>query len=766
MKSFVPDCRFWLILVMVVCGVARSVDAEILATLESPPNNQKVTGIGVVAGWAFSTNPQVTITRIQLRIDEKTVDDIAYPGERSDVAQSYPAYPQALNSGFAYGTNFSGLSAGSHKIGVQISDNQGGSTIIDNETTVIQVGDFSLLSDLDLSQASPNIDGKQIKLPFTIATEKPADVTATAKTQQVRLTVAWQSDRQALGIVGSENTNDPTKPTNAKPVSAISAPVRESRAAEGDTILYTLENPSPTASTVSGIGLISGWAFSTTAGTKVENIDLNVDGTQVLTIPCCTSRSDVAQDPEFKDFPQAQQSGFSTEVNFNNLSSDKAHTLEVVIQTGNDKVTIPLTITSVRLGSLPFIDDIDLSGANVSVVGNSLRIDNFKVQGKDSTGAAVSRGASAEFTWEESCQCFITESSCGDGNIAPGEECDTEAFADESCTSLGFTGGTLGCTDTCLFDTKACTGGPSLYVTNVLSNSVSVIDTATNTVKKTIPVGESPRGVAISPDGARAYVTNVGDNTLSVINVADNTVAMTVPVGKGPQSVAVTPDNASIYVVNGNGNSVAVVDAATMQVRTNIAVGKKPQIIALTPDGKFAYVTNYGDNSVSVIDTRTNTVVQSITTNIGKGPNGIAVSPDGKFAYVVNFDGDSISTVDTVTNTVNVAPFALGIEPSQVAFSPDGTRAFISSALDFTVYAVDPLANLSTLGIPIFSTNDRAEPDGVVVSSKGKRLYVAGFGSNGFGNAVNVVSTATNAAVFLIEVGKGPVGVALTPLPK
>ena len=46
------------------------------------------------------------------------------------------------------------------------------------------------------------------------------------------------------------------------------------------------------------------------------------------------------------------------------------------------------------------------------------------------------------------------------------------------------------------------------YVTNNGSNTVSVIDTATNTVVATIPVGFRPFGVAITPDGTRAYVTN------------------------------------------------------------------------------------------------------------------------------------------------------------------------------------------------------------------------------------------------------------------
>src|SRR5579864_9703688 len=62
------------------------------------------------------------------------------------------------------------------------------------------------------------------------------------------------------------------------------------------------------------------------------------------------------------------------------------------------------------------------------------------------------------------------------------------------------------------------------YVTNSGSSSVSVVDTATNTVKATIGVGARPIGVAFTPDGSRVYVANSQSNSVSVINTATNTV--------------------------------------------------------------------------------------------------------------------------------------------------------------------------------------------------------------------------------------------------
>ena len=73
------------------------------------------------------------------------------------------------------------------------------------------------------------------------------------------------------------------------------------------------------------------------------------------------------------------------------------------------------------------------------------------------------------------------------------------------------------------------------YITNLVSANVSVIDTATNTVIATIPVGGlSPFGVAVTPDGRKVYVANSGSNNVFVIDTASNLVLAVVSVGIQP----------------------------------------------------------------------------------------------------------------------------------------------------------------------------------------------------------------------------------------
>src|SRR2546422_200615 len=126
-----------------------------------------------------------------------------------------------------------------------------------------------------------------------------------------------------------------------------------------------------------------------------------------------------------------------------------------------------------------------------------------------------------------------------------------------------------------LFPVGAWARAPQAYITNFIDNTVSVIDTATNTVTAPpVPVGQFPQGVAVPvgvirpdvavlPDGAHVSVGNFCSNTVSVIGTATNAVTATVMVGLNPEGIAVTPDGAHVYVGNFFGNTVSVIDTAT-----------------------------------------------------------------------------------------------------------------------------------------------------------------------------------------------------------
>jgi len=285
---------------------------------------------------------------------------------------------------------------------------------------------------------------------------------------------------------------------------------------------------------------------------------------------------------------------------------------------------------------------------------------------------------------------------------------------------------------------------PFAYITNQFSATVSVLDTATNTVVATVATGDSPTGVAVTPNGAVVYVANQTSNTVSVIATATNTVIATVPVGGLPFGVAVTPDGALVYVANLNDATVSVIATATNTVVATVPVGNFPVGVAVTPDGAFAYVTNGNSATVSVIATATNTVVATVP--VGSAPQGVAVTPNGAFVYVANGNNTTVSVIATATNTV-VATVTVGSDPIGVAVTPDGALVYVTNQGSANVSVIDTTSNTVVATVPVGNF-----PIGVGVTPDGAFVYVA----NAAKDNISVIATATNTVVATVPVGSGP----------
>ena len=274
----------------------------------------------------------------------------------------------------------------------------------------------------------------------------------------------------------------------------------------------------------------------------------------------------------------------------------------------------------------------------------------------------------------------------------------------------------------------------------------------------TIPVGLEPLWVAISPDGRHAYTVNAASNTVSVIDTASNKVISTVSV-PGAARVAVTPDGRHAYVTScpdcgpTSQGSVSVIETATNKVTATFPAGLGPFGVASSPDGRYIYVTDRNSGSISVINTTNNTVIATI--RVGTFPTAVAVSPDGRYVYVTNASGPTVSVIDTHNNTVT-ATISAGSGAFSVAVSPDGRHTYVTD-LHNSVAVIDTTSNTVTTTIPIGQGGSRTFA--VTVSPNGRHAYV----TNNTSNTVSVIDTASNMVTSTISVQAAPTGVAVTP---
>jgi len=283
------------------------------------------------------------------------------------------------------------------------------------------------------------------------------------------------------------------------------------------------------------------------------------------------------------------------------------------------------------------------------------------------------------------------------------------------------------------------------YITNNQSNNVSVIDTRTNEVTATVPVGAGPWGVAVSPDGRKVYTAN-WYYTVSVIDTATNAVT-SIPniwngIGGNAIGIAISRDGRRVYASNFYQQNVSVIDTATNTVIAAAPTGPSPFGVVVA--NEKVYIASWASPfTVTVVDTVTNKVIATIPIASESTAPELAASPDGRRVYVTNEIGDNVPVIDTGTDTV-IATIPVSISQSATV-SSDGTKVYISAGNH--LHAFDVVTNKFVMGSDYIGG-----PGGVSVTQDNSRVYAVNFGWN----AVMVVDAVTGAVAAPIPVGSGP----------
>src|SRR5215469_10271183 len=138
------------------------------------------------------------------------------------------------------------------------------------------------------------------------------------------------------------------------------------------------------------------------------------------------------------------------------------------------------------------------------------------------------------------------------------------------------------------------------YAANQTSNTVSVIDPSTNKSLGVIRLGDplpgslSPlykgqllvHGLGYSPDSKTVAVVSVGSNSVTLIDTATNTVKGTVYVGRSPHEAFFTPDGNELWVTVRGEDYVSVIDPNQMKETRRIQMANGPGMTIFGPDGR------------------------------------------------------------------------------------------------------------------------------------------------------------------------------------
>jgi YVTN family beta-propeller protein len=305
-----------------------------------------------------------------------------------------------------------------------------------------------------------------------------------------------------------------------------------------------------------------------------------------------------------------------------------------------------------------------------------------------------------------------------------------------------------------------------VYASEQFSNTVSVTDPVDNRLIGVIRLGDpqpmnfSPlykgqvlvHGLGFSPDGKTLAVVSIGSNSVSFIDTATNTVKHTTYVGRSPHEAFYTPDGTKVWVTVRGEDYVSVIDAATFAEVSRIKTPGGPGMTIFSPDGQYAYVCSSFNPKTVVFDVKTEQQVGEVVQPSPFCPN-IAASPDGKQVWFTLKDvGKAVAFSATppfgILKTLNTGPIT-----NHVNFvrTPKGQFAYVSigGLNTIKVFRTDTFAQVAS--IPVGNL-----PHGVWPSSDGKRVYV-GLEND---DKLAVIDTQKNVVVANVPIGQAPQALA------
>jgi len=338
-----------------------------------------------------------------------------------------------------------------------------------------------------------------------------------------------------------------------------------------------------------------------------------------------------------------------------------------------------------------------------------------------------------------------------------------------------------------------------IYVVNRDSDSVSVIDGATNAVSATISVGSKPRHLAVNPNTNRIYVSNYDSNTVSVIDGATNSMIGTIAVGVNPTTIAINKSTNKIYISNEASNNVSIINGATNSVIATPSIGGLPFDIVInesankvyvvnnTPPqslviidgvsnaviknivmtgGAFAnfnkttnklYITAGLDNKVRIVNTVTETYLGDITIPAGAGLYRPAINESANKIYIADPFADAVFIIDGATDTyLTSINIGAGTDPRNTAYNLITNKIYVSTtnSNQLKVYDGANYSLVSSLAAGTYAFN-------IGINQTTSKIYVV----NRLGNTVSVYDgsvTIPTPVITSINPTSGPIGTSVT----
>jgi YVTN family beta-propeller protein len=261
-----------------------------------------------------------------------------------------------------------------------------------------------------------------------------------------------------------------------------------------------------------------------------------------------------------------------------------------------------------------------------------------------------------------------------------------------------------------------------------------------------LPLGDLPLNIAVSPSGHYIAVTNNGQSTqtLQLIDVRQEKVLDSVIIPKSWLGLIFSADEKFLYASGGNDNRILKYAVHTNAgpgqpglVLTDSVVLGKPWPEKISPAGididekqQVLYVVTKENNSLYIVDLKAKSVLQRL--DLGGEGYTCRLSPDRKELYITCWGCDKLLVFDTKQRNFP-GEIPVGDNPNDVCLTKNGRWLFVANANDNSVSVIDVKNRkvVETLNAALYaSTLSGSTSNALALSQDEKTLYVANADNN------------------------------------
>ena len=275
--------------------------------------------------------------------------------------------------------------------------------------------------------------------------------------------------------------------------------------------------------------------------------------------------------------------------------------------------------------------------------------------------------------------------------------------------------------------------------------SIQLINPVMEKILDNIVVPKSWYGLKFSVDEKMLYASGGNDNWIMQYAIANNKLVLkdSIKLGKkwpekiSPTGIEIHDAAKMMYVVTKENNSLYVIDLKSKEIKQQLTLGAEAYACLLSLDKKELYISLWGGDKVLVYNLADKKISNAI--NVGDNPNELLLSRNGKILFVANANDNSVSIIDIkqrkVIEVLNAALYPdapLGSASNGLALSENQKTLYIANADNnsLAVFDVSKPGYSSSKGfIPVgwYPTN---------VKVIGKKIFVSN--GKGFSSSSNV----------------------------